>query len=58
MIEKTILEVRIKDNKKVWVITRHDADTSLIGEVTSSGTPARASDLPVGTTFESILMIP
>ena len=58
MKEITILEVQIRNDKRVWVITRNDADKSLIGEVTSSGAPARAMDVPVGTTFKSILTIP
>jgi hypothetical protein len=58
MKEITILEVQIKNDKRVWVITRNDYDKSLIGEVTCSGTPARANDVPVGTTFKSILTVP
>lgn len=62
MKEITVLEVQNlackKYNRKVWVIIRNDADKSLVGEVTASGTPARAKDLPVGTTFKSILTIP
>jgi hypothetical protein len=56
--ETTVLKVLIKDGKKVWIITRNDADTSLIGEITASGTPARAKDLPEGSMFESTLTIP
>ena len=56
--EITVLEVQVKNNKPVWVITRNDSDESLVGEVTSSGTPARAKDLPVGSTFECTLTIP
>ena len=55
--EVTVLEVQIRNDKKVWVITRNDADKSLVGEITASGTPARAKDLPVGSTFESILTV-
>jgi hypothetical protein len=56
--EVTVLEVQIRNNKKVWVITRNDADKSLVGEITASGTPARARYVPTGSTFESILTIP
>ena len=53
--EVTVLEVQIRNDKKVWVITRNDADKSLVGEITASGTPARAKDLPVGFVFTSTL---
>jgi len=58
MKETTILKVVQKNKNKVWIIERNDADPSVIGEATSCGVPYRAKDLPVGTTFKSVLTIP
>jgi hypothetical protein len=58
MKETTILEVVRRGNRKFWVIKRCDSDSTLIGQVTASGTPARAQDLPEGSTFECTLRLP
>jgi hypothetical protein len=60
----TILEVQDRiyghDEKltKVWSITRCDDQPELVGNVTASGTPCRAKDVPVGTTYKQVLTIP
>ena len=41
-----------KKGDKYWVVARCDSNPELVGTVTSSGTPARAQDIPEGSTFE------
>jgi len=58
MKQTTVLEVQERHSKKVWVITRCDADPETHGLVTGCGVPYPAKDVPVGTTFTSVLSIP
>lgn len=57
MIYKTILTVEKGKKGKVWGITRCDNDPGVVGEITGYGIPRRASDLPLGSTFETIFKI-
>jgi hypothetical protein len=56
----TILRVEKTDKHivQVWRIVRNDDDPSCVGEVTACGLPARAADLPIGTTYKTVLTIP
>ncbi len=51
-------EVMERNGKKYWVVTRNDYDPESVGETTACGLPVPAKDAPVGTVFESTLMIP
>jgi hypothetical protein len=48
---------RTKNGKKYWVVARCDDNPELVGTVTSSGTPARAQDIPEGSTFTTIFEV-
>ena len=57
----TIIEVQKRTsagNNQVWVVTRCDNDPDVVGTVTGCGLPCRANDVPLGTTFQTILTIP
>jgi hypothetical protein len=54
----TQLEVQTNNKKKRWIITRCDEDSEVVGTCTACGVPAKAEDMPVGTTFQTILAIP
>jgi len=43
--------------QKLWVVVKDDDNHENIGTVASCGLPAKAKDLPVGSTFETILLI-
>jgi hypothetical protein len=59
-VEKIItqLEVQKSGKGKHWIITKCDGDPEAIGKFTICGVPAPASDMPVGTTFQTIWTIP
>ncbi len=56
MIETTILQV-VKRKCKVWVI-KENKNNEAIGFATIYGVPYKAKDLPIGSTFTTILYVP
>ena len=65
---KTITELQVqilsdgheKKNKKYWVVARCDIDPGLVGNIESVGVglPARACNVPEGSTFTTIFEVP
>jgi hypothetical protein len=57
-VVRTLCRVEEMNGKKRWVVVHNDSDPDAVGETTACGLPVRATEVSVGTTFETILVIP
>ena len=53
----TELQIQVRMGKKYWVVARCDNDPELVGTVTGSGIPAKASEFPEGSTYTTIFEV-
>lgn len=56
-VTRTLCRVEERAGKKRWIVVENDSDPESVGETTACGLP-RAQDMPIGTTYETILTLP